>query len=252
MQLNSKMLRKVVGFWVLVLFIIPFTFAAENEGPQLPTLPTIENKGIPSIEESNRYLSAEATKAIKASQQELLDALIANQDANTLALDQEMRNLMGDIRMKIMLGVFGIMLLAQGLAAYFLVRSFKNNSYERFLEMQLGKIESSDIVETSPTARELQGVVAHQQQQWAPQDPSQSYAAQVGQQMASQQTMANQWQTEPAYAGAWESPVQVQQEYQQMDNTMNQFLEMQQPPYEEYQQNPPPYEEYRNREYNSY
>jgi hypothetical protein len=230
------MLPKVVIYCLVVMVLLPNGYAAPGDLPEISPDTETTNTAPPTLAEANRFLSAEATKAIKKSQDELLQSLIANQDANTLALDNEMRNLMNDIRMKVILGVLGVIILAQGIAAYFLVVSFKNNSYERYLEEQLALADARRM-ETSPTARELQGVVEHQQQEWQPQAPSQSYGAQLGQTGASQQTMANQWQTEPAYAGAWESPVQPYQEYQespQLDETLNQFVEMTQPPYQEY------------------
>lgn len=208
---------------IVVVAGLPAVFADIHEGQneqegegRTPAneLPTLENsQEATSIDQANRFLSAEATRQIRSAKDEMLTEMKEYQDQNFGILDARMHELMQDIRMKVMLATLGVILLAQGLAAYIMMRSFKNNSYEAFLEKTLADTGKNVTAETEPTARELQGVVQQQEKEWRPQQPAQTYGAQMGQAAASNQSMANEWQTEPAYAGAWESPVRAEKEY---------------------------------------
>jgi hypothetical protein len=182
---------------------------------------------------------------------EILADLQANNDANFQQLDARMAGLMADIRMRVILGVLGAIIVGQGIGVYLLMKSFRNNSYEAFLEKRLGFANAELGILKSEDAQKLQEhtqvyaqpqAIYQEQVDWN-QPPPTSYGAEIGQTAVSQQSMTNQWQTEPARAGSWQSPVQTTQEYAQLDATLNQFVErhvpneqpQQQPQQQQYQ-----------------
>lgn len=223
------MLNKLIIVCMLLVVVSSFVLAEEVS----PTGP--QNN---PIQEANKYLSAEATKQIKAMKEEVLAEVRANNDANFQQLDGRMIELMADVKMKVVLAALGVMLLGNGIGVFFLIRSFRNTSYEAYLEKQLDTIHAELAMERSEEAQAMKAgdwqaraqyserdLQAFRDQQGNWQQPaSQSFATQIGPVAASQQSMMNEWQTEPAYAGAWESPVKVQRG--------EEFVEIQQP-YEE-------------------
>ena len=226
---------------MLLVCFLPLVMAAEGD------IQDVNN--VPSIQEANRYLSAEATKQIKAMKEEVLSEVKANNDANFQQLDARMSDLMADVKMKIVLAALGVTMLGNGIGVFFLIRSFRNNSYEAYLETMLEKTNADLTAERSQEAqmlkaelsqRDLQGI---QEQQGAWKQPApQSYGTQLGQVAVSQQSMTNEWQTAPVYAGSWESPVRTRdevnvrpEEQANFEQAAQEFVELHQDPYEEIQ-----------------
>ena len=230
------MLHRLVVLCILLVVITPIIALAVDEYEEAP-----------SIDEANRYLVAEAKKEIKTMGDGILSEVKANNDANFQQLDARMNDLMADVKMKIVLAALGVTMLGNGIGVFFLIRSFRNNSYEAYLETMLEKTNADLTAERSQEAqmlkaelsqRDLQGI---QEQQGAWKQPApQSYGTQLGQVAVSQQSMTNEWQTAPVYAGAWESPVQTRdevrpEEQRDFEQSAQEFVELHQDPYEEVQ-----------------
>jgi len=164
------------------------------------------------VSEANRYLSAEVSRQIQNSQKELIAAVNTNNDENFRVFDDRMKSYMGDLKMKVIVGGIGAILLVNaliGLAYLYVTRRY---SYEHFLEKRFDQYLKAQ--KTSPQQKEVEdmarGLEQMQQQAWAPQAPEQSVSTMFGQAAASHMSDMNQWQFQPAYEGAWkraEQPV---------------------------------------------
>jgi hypothetical protein len=186
------MYSKIVIFSLIWLLIAPFIYSAEQDG----------------ISQSNKFLSAEVKREIDSAKDEMLTELKNYQDENFVVLDTRMISLMDDVRIKVTLGAIGAALVAQALTAIVLVRAMRNYSYETYLEKLL-----KNTVAQNP---QLPGdeFVQMQQKEWHPQQPINTIGMELGPERSAQATMMNQWQSQPAYAGSWRAPVDVQPNYQ--------------------------------------
>ena len=165
-----------------------------------------ETQSSQNLDQANRFLSAEVTRQLNTMKTEISTELKIHQDDNFRIFDQRMHELMDEVRWKIILGALGAFFLGAAVSTYVLQKNMRNYSYEKYLEKQLqqGTFASPD-----------RSMDATQQAQWQPQQPTNTIGMQFGQQAASEMTQMNQWQAQPAYDGAWQSPVQAQPEFNQ-------------------------------------
>jgi hypothetical protein len=103
----------------------------------------------------------------------------------------------------------GASLVASAIVAFLMMRTFKNYSYEKYLEKMLAK----ETKRLSKDKRDVVPLVEMQQPVWNPQQPQENLEMRFGADVAAQMSAMNAWQAHPAYAGAWQAPVNVQPEY---------------------------------------
>lgn len=207
------MSRKMVVVCMLLIFLAQITLAEEAD-----TQTGVANIGgssasSQSLDSQNRYLSAEVSRQIKTAKEDIIQAVNDNNDDNFRLFDQRMNNLMQDTRIKVILGGIGAILIANAIAALILIRSWKKYSYEAYLENLLKKKEKEQPQQTQEVPQDAYQQAQLQQMQqteWYPQQPQESLGMRYGQAQASDMSYVNQWQTQPAYAGAWQSPVETQ------------------------------------------
>ena len=150
------------------------------------------------ISSANRFLSAEASRQIKTSQDEVLNNLKAYQDENFMVLDQRMSDTMKDMRLQVILATIGSLLVAGSIITLIIVKASQRYSYEKFQEGMLSKQSSSDQVNPSSSL--------YQQPVWDIHQPQSTMGMQFGQAAASQQSQMNSWQMAAPYDGAWVPP----------------------------------------------
>lgn len=223
-----------VGSFVTILVVLSVMVIAVDE----PSAP-------PSIEQANRYLSAEAVRHIDVKTDEMLKTMQDYQDENFKAWDSRMYGLMDDIKMKFVIGGLGAMMLAMGLVAYIMMNHFKRYSYETYLQ---GVIDKGGMTD-NPQEEQLgyQPVPEQMQDQsWYPQETQPTIGSEMGQEWASESTQMNQWQVQAAYDGAYKAPVETHSEYKDewMQNNFPEHNQpVQTPVQDEYQQQKQPLED---------
>lgn len=165
-----------------------------------------EQQNTQNLDQANRFLSAEVTRQLNTMKTEISTELKTHQDDNFRIFDQRMHELMEQTKWKVILGALGAFFLGAAVSTYALQKTMRNYSYEKYLEkmVEKGTMASPDFSMNDT-----------QQAQWQPQQPTNTLGMQYGQQAASEMTQMNQWQAQPAYDGAWQSPVQAQPEYNQ-------------------------------------
>lgn len=162
-----------------------------------------------SIDEANRYLSAENSRALTAMRQSIVDELKGYQDENFQTLDGRMQTLMYDVKMRIILGGIGSMLLASGLVAMAYMWITRRYSYENYLQNVIKKYEetSKEPVQFKqaepPVLRGMSDL--HDPQGWNYGGPLQSMTGSgtIDQMQAGEVSMLNEHQHDPVYKGAW-------------------------------------------------
>jgi len=189
-------------FLFMLLVCAVFVMAADQPAGTTP----IQNA---QVDQANKYLSAEVARQMKDSKDEMLKEMQAYQDENFRIFDGRMQGLMDDSFQNVILGGIGAMLLASGFVAYVLTRYFKTYSYEMYQQKLIGKQQEQMQLQEE----ELQGLRGMQQGTWDVQPPSQTIGMQYGQPWASESTVMNQWQAQPAYDGAWRAPIETQSEF---------------------------------------
>ena len=193
------MFRYVVVVGLFLLFL-PLCLGVDLQIPGEP-------QPAASADQANRYLSAEVTRQIKAMQEAVIAEVNANNDGNFQAFDERTNQFMHDTQKNVLIGTIGATLVVSGAVAFIYLRIMKRYSYEdylaRIVDKQQKELDSS----------KSQAMAQMQQAIWTPQQPAQTLAATFGQETASNMSQMNAWQAQPAYAGAWKSPVTAQPEY---------------------------------------
>ena len=197
------MYNKVVVLVLFLVVLVPVVMAAD------PVVVSNPSQGYSPNEVA--LLAAQVTQEVRKSQDEIISQVNAYNDENFMIFDQRMAGVITDIKTKVALGAIGAALIANALVAYFIMRTMKTYSYEKFLEKTIGKYEKN-VASMQPDATS-QGMQQMAQPSWDVQQPNQTLGMQYGQQFASEATQMNAWQSQPAYGGAWQSPVQTQPEY---------------------------------------
>lgn len=162
-------------------------------GQQAPTAPD-------QVSQANKFLAAETSRQIKAGQDTMLQELKNYQDENFLALDEQMRTVMSQMRLQVILAAIGSFLTAAAIVTIIIIRAMQRYSYEKFQE---GLLAKSAVENAELTQGQWQGLEQMQQHEWHPQQSNPTVGMQYGQQFAAQQTQMNQWQMTAPYEGAW-------------------------------------------------
>jgi len=228
------MLKHLVVFGLLLVVLSVSVFAADPP-PGVASPGTVSSTV--STVEANRYLSAEAVRHMDAKTDEMLKIMQEYQDENFVAWDNRMYNLVDDIQMKFVIGGLGAMMLAMGLVAYIMMNHFKRYSYETYLQGVIDKGEQPDA-----TGQAYQPIPEQmQEQQWHPQEIQPTIGSEMGQDWASEQTAMNQWQVQPVYDGAWQSPVETHSEYKEqwMEENYPKYQNQPEPQQQQPVQQPP-------------
>lgn len=158
------------------------------------------------VSQANRFLSAEVQRQIRDMRDEVTEDLRGYQDENFRALDSRMVSLMADLRWQVILAAAGAMFVAGAIVTLIIMRTMRTYSYKSAIE--------KDVDGASPAGAQADGQSFEQmqQRQWNMQPHPKGMGVEYGQQFASQNTDMNKWQAQPAYDGAWRSPVQTQKE----------------------------------------
>jgi hypothetical protein len=162
---------------------------------------------------ANRFLAAENAKAIDKMQQNVIDALVKNNDDNFRAFDGRMNQMLDDTRMRVIVGGVGAVLIANALIGIVYVWVTRRYSYEHFLEKLLQKrVEDLRMEDSLPTPAVVplsQGQLEASSPVWPQPVQEQTVSTYFGQQAAANLSDMNQWQFRPAYEGAWQRPGNV-------------------------------------------
>lgn len=202
------MYRKFVICVLLLIFLAQLVMAETDDGPI-----EVGGSGSAVIDQQNRFLAAEVSRQMKTAKEDIIKEVNDYNDENFQVFDSRMNNLMQDTRIKVILGGIGAILIANAIAALILIRSWKKYSYEAYLENLLKKKEKEQPQQAQEVPQDVYQQAQLQQMQqteWYPQQPQESLGMRYGQAQASDMSYVNQWQTQPAYAGAWQSPVETQ------------------------------------------
>lgn len=228
------MSRKIVICAIILLLVLQGVLAEADDG--------VADLGGPqsqaSLDSQNRYLAAEVSRQMKTTKEDIIVAINDYNDENFQVFDRRMNVLMLDTRMKVILGGIGAVLVANAIAAMILIKSWKRYSYEAYLEALLKKQaeEVKSVEDAESDQHEQSQLQQMQQSEWAPQQPVQTIGMQYGQAQASDMSYVNQWQTQPAYAGAWKSPVETEIEPSNTWQQAQQYQPQPQPqPQQQYQ-----------------
>jgi len=179
----------IVGVLLLVLSSVAY---AVGEDPAVQA----------GIEQSNRFLSAELSRTMKTQQDEIIKAANANNDENFRIFDSRMSSLMSDIKMKLIVGGVGAMLLAAGIVSLLIHWSTKRYSYEAYLQKVIG-LQQGQLEKL-----ERGGVQEMQQRMWTYGAPTSGLTAQgvLDQEQAGAQSGFNAWQHDSVRPGYWTPP----------------------------------------------
>lgn len=193
---------------VMFLVVSGVVYAAETP-PPAPSVPT---PTATPVTEANRFLSAEVAKQIQAEQEVILQKVNDNNDANFKELDNQMRQLMVDTKMKVIIGGIGAILIANAVVGLVLARYWKKYSYEQYQrDVIVGKDgvigEQKKQLDELRSAEQMQQM---QQQVWYPQEVPQSVETMFGSTAVANMSQMNAWQSKPVYGGAWQSPLDVE------------------------------------------
>lgn len=205
-------MRKQIVIFGLLLVVITTSVLAADAPPGV--VPVGGSGNAPSTDQVNRYLSAEAVRHMDEKSDEMLQIMQDYQDENFRAWDARMYSLMDDIKMKFVIGGLGAMMLAMGLVAYVMMNHFKRYSYETYLQ---GVIDTGGKTGQPIGEQPTYQAVPEQMQdsKWYPQETQSTIGSEMGQGWASEQTAMNQWQAQPVYDGAWQSPIETHSEYKE-------------------------------------
>jgi hypothetical protein len=148
----------------------------------------LDQKVTESVQQSNRFLSAEAQREIRTGLEKVQTDLKAYQDENFLALDREIKKYQYDLMQKVILGSLGAVLVGGALVAILMYRVTKKNSVQDFES----KVRVMD-----------QGQVQAQAPAW--QMPVQeSMGTAYGQKFVGNHSAFNNWQAQSPYHGGWQ------------------------------------------------
>ena len=198
-------MSKIIVFGVILVVMATLVGAQEDI-----TQPSVSLNPAPEVvEQQNRLLIAEVSRQIRDMKVEISTELKTYQDENFRALDGRVDGFIIDARTKLMLGGLGVMLIANAIIALLIQRNMRRYSYETYLE---GQMDPTQMLDQDVEAYG-EGFDEMQKTDWYPQEPQERLGQVYGQEQASQMTAMNEWQTQPAYQGAWESPIEAQPEY---------------------------------------
>jgi hypothetical protein len=188
----------IVVVWLLLsLFLAPFALA--------------NTEVLTGQDASNRFLSAEVTRQMQASQKAIIEEVKNHNDQNFQIFDARMNSMMTDIRTKSILGVIGAALIASGISTLVILRIVRNYSYEKYQEGLLAK-----YAEQEDSRLRDRGLEQMQQSSWETQQQANNITAQIGVAAVANQSQMNSWQGTPSHDGAWRSP-DIQPEYVQFN-----------------------------------
>jgi hypothetical protein len=163
-----------------------------------------------SVDQANRFLAAEVTKQMAESQKVMVEELKANNDDNFRIFDQRMNALIQDVKMKIVLLGLGSVMIANAIVSFFLIQAWRKYSYERYLEQVIDR----QTEELSANSAQMGEFMKTLEPTWTPQQPTETVGMRFGQAAAAEMSQMNAWQMQPVYQGAWVSPQQPNQPYQ--------------------------------------
>jgi hypothetical protein len=189
-------------------------------------LPSVLAEEVPSVDTANKFLSAETQRIIDTKTDEMLVEMKNYQDENFQIFDMRMQTLVDDMKIKVIIGGLGVILLGMGVTSYLMLKYFKRYSYEEFLEEQLKK--GGQVAQEGQY--DMNGVEQMQETDWYPQQPQQTLGMEMGQGWASDMTQMNQWQAQPAYDGAWQAPLETVPQYKEEWMEQNYPVQQQEDP----------------------
>jgi hypothetical protein len=202
------MLRKIVIFWCLLMLVPVSSFAEVQDS-------SLQNAIGAQVDQANRYLSAENSKALEKMKEDILTDMKAYNDENFRIFDTRMQNLMLDVKLRLIVGSLGVILLANGVVALVMIWVTRNYSYEAYL-MKVAK-QKQVRVDSPENAQQLQKdmkqINGMKQEAWEQQVPHQTLAMKLGEVEVANTSDMNRWQHQPAYQGAWTPPAQHAQQY---------------------------------------
>lgn len=208
-------MRSFVITWVfLVLLLAQFAHAADAP---IVTAGEAQSQNLVNLQlqESNRFLSAEVAKQMKALQEDLLKKVNDNNDANFKALDDRMMALIEQERLRVVIGGLGAVLIANAFIGLAYLWITKRYSYETHLEKLIGRQQKEFDAFKERYDKTLQEL---QKDTWNVQKPQETIGMKLGQDVVSNQSQMNQWQYQAPYEGGWQRTDNVvpQPVYEQM------------------------------------
>ena len=241
------MLGKLVVIWC-VLLLVPLAVLADTttDATQQVSSP-IQNAISIQMDQANRYLSAENTKAIDKMKEDIIANITAYDDSNFQLFDNRMQVLMMDTKIKLIVGSLGVILLANGVVALVMIWVTRNFSYEAYLtkiaKQQQVKVDS--VENAQKMQRDMKHINDMKQEAWETQVPMETLAMKFGEAEAANTSEMNAWQHQPAYRGAWRAPEQHTQQYRYGQYAEQRGYNEQQPsPDVYYEQSPDPSQYY--------
>lgn len=203
------MLEKFVVVWCILL-LVPMVYAAEEGSGS-----TLENAIGAQVDQANRYLSAENTKAIEKMKVDILAEMTKYNDENFRIFDTRMQNLMVDVKMRLIVGSLGVILLANGVVALVMIWVTRNYSYEAYLTKiaKQNQVRVDSPENAKKLERDMQQINGMKQEAWQEQQPTPTMAMKYGEAEVANMSDMNRWQQQPAYQGAWVPPQQHTQQY---------------------------------------
>lgn len=191
---------------ICMMLVMPFAVYAEGE--------VISGPGVVAdTATSNRFLAAENAKAIEKMKQELIEALIKNNDDNVRILDQRMIEIENRTRQRVIVGGVGAILVANALIGMIYVWVTRRYSYEHFLERLLQRkvpeMKVHDAMPPPAVVPPTPGQIEASSPVWQQPTKEETVSTFFGQQVAANMSDMNQWQFTPAYEGAWQRPGNV-------------------------------------------
>lgn len=184
-------------------------------GEDVGSTSSLQNAVNAQIDQANRYLSAENSKALEKMKSDMLTELKAYNDDNFRVLDTRMQNLMLDTKLRLIVGSLGVILLANGIVAIVMVWVTRNYSYEAYL-MKIAKQKQVPI-DAPENAKNLERDYKHinemREEAWHTQEPTQTLAMKYGETETGNMSDMNRWQHQPARDGSWTPPAQHAQQY---------------------------------------
>jgi len=214
-------LKHIVCLGLMLVVLVSCVYAADYVPPSMSGIVSgtnLNSPGLPAgtpvsgVEAGNRFLAAEVSRQMMLSKDDILKNLKEYQDENYRILDGRLIEAISDMKMKMTLGVVGAILFVNAFVVWILARKMRNYSFEKYQEDLIGK-QQQQIDEMSHYQQQYGGVSQMQQPTWAPQQSPQTFGMAVGQAKASEMTQMNAWQAQPAYDGAWKSPIVAQPNY---------------------------------------
>jgi hypothetical protein len=189
---------------LFVFFFILSSVCAVAEGESITTVTTQQvDAAVQSrVDDANRFLSAEVTRAIKKGQEETLAEVKRASDENFQILDVRMSQLMSDAQMRVIIGGIGAILVANALVAIVLSYVSRRYSFEYYQDKIIGQQQT----EIADLKGRVDGGGKFQQRSWTDQVPTKTVTDQIGVAAAGSVSAMNAWQHQAARQGAWVPP----------------------------------------------